>query len=91
MYQWAIDRAQEALAGAERKVDKLREHLAGAETWLDEAQQNVDELEGLGLAGFLDSIGLDAAQPDVPAAPTEGSGEGSAAAFDAAAKSVDGA
>lgn len=88
IYQKALDIAQEALAGAERKVDKLTEHLAGAKGWLDEAERVAGELQAKGLDGFLADLG----EQPVPAQPVnKGSGAAGAAAHNATATTVDGA
>lgn len=90
IYQKALDIAQEALAGAERKVDKFTEHLAGAKDWLDEAERVAGELQAKGLDGFLADLGVE--QPEPAAGPaSDGSGAAGAAALDASAKTVDGA
>lgn len=88
MYDWALDRARDALSGAERKVEKLRGHLDGAESWLDEAQATVDALDAKGLDGFLADLGDDA---PAPAPEPSATGQAGAAALNASAKTVDGA
>lgn len=90
IYQKALDIAQEALEGAERKVEKFTEHLAGAKDWLDEAQRVAGELEAKGLDGFLADLGVEQ-QPEPEQPTNKGSGAAGAAALDASATTVDGA
>ena len=91
IYQKALDIAQEALAGAERKVEKLVEHLDSAKGWLDEAQTEAQRLEELGLDGFLAEVGIELPAEQPAAESGDGSGAAGAAALNASAKTVDGA
>lgn len=75
-YEQALSLAEDALAGAKRKVAKLQEHLEAAQAWLDEAQAVVDRMQGESPEDYATEP-ADGEQVRAEAGVAEGSGAGS--------------
>jgi hypothetical protein len=90
LYQWAIDRAQNAVAGGKAGVAKLQEHLESKQAWLDEATAELARLEELGLEGFLQSLVDSGEATSEEVQGSDAPGAVGAAAHNATASTVDG-